>query len=99
MIQCIAQRKKEENVLFNSTRNTFYIRLYDLKNISERERERERWGVGGEEGRKKPAATTTWGTLQLAARDLLYAPTHRQDSTCHGLCYSSRGAPTGTRNS
>ena len=27
----------------------------------------------------------------LAARVLLYAPSHRQDSTYHGLCYTSRG--------
>ena len=32
-------------------------------------------------------------------RVLLYAPSHRQDSTYHGLCYTSRGALAGTRNS
>ena len=35
----------------------------------------------------------------LPARVLLYAPSHRQDSTYHGLCYTSRGALAGTRNS
>ena len=35
----------------------------------------------------------------LAARVLLYAPSHRQDSTYHGLCYTSHGALAGTRNS
>ena len=35
---------------------------------------------------------------RLAARDLLYAPSHRQDNTYHGLCYTSRGALAGTRN-
>ena len=35
----------------------------------------------------------------LTARVLLYAPSHRQDSTYHGLCYTSRGALAGTRNS
>ena len=30
--------------------------------------------------------------LRLTARVLLYAPSHRQDSTYHGLCYTSRGA-------
>ena len=30
-------------------------------------------------------------TLRLAARVLLYAPSHRQDSTQHGLWYTSRG--------
>ena len=38
-------------------------------------------------------------SFRLAARVLLYAPSHRQDSTYHGLCYTSRGALTGTRNS
>ena len=38
-------------------------------------------------------------SFQLAARVPLYAPSHRQDSTYHGLCYTSRGAQTGTINS
>ena len=33
-----------------------------------------------------------------AAMVLLYAPSHRQDSIYHGLCYTSRGALAGTRN-
>ena len=35
----------------------------------------------------------------LAARVLLYAPSHRQDNTYHSLWYTSRGALAGTRNS
>ena len=35
----------------------------------------------------------------LTARVLLYAPSHRQDSTYHILCYTSRGALAVTRNS
>ena len=31
-------------------------------------------------------------SLRLTARVLLYAPSHRQHSTYHGLCYTSRGA-------
>ena len=38
-------------------------------------------------------------SFRLAARVLLYAPSHRQDSTYHGLCYTSRVALVGTRNS
>ena len=38
-------------------------------------------------------------SYRLAARVLLYAPPHRQDSTYQGLCYTSRGALAGTRNS
>ena len=38
-------------------------------------------------------------SFRLAARGLLYAPSHRQDSTYHGLCYTSHGALAETRNS
>ena len=38
-------------------------------------------------------------SYQLAARVLLYAPSHRQDNTYHSLCYTSHGALAGTRNS
>ena len=38
-------------------------------------------------------------SFRLAARVLLYASFHRQDNTYHSLCYTSRGALTGTRNS
>ena len=37
-------------------------------------------------------------SFRLAARVLLYAPSHRQDSTYHDLCYTSCGALAGTRN-
>ena len=38
-------------------------------------------------------------SFRLAARVLLYASSHRQDNTYHGLCYTSRGALAGMRNS
>ena len=38
-------------------------------------------------------------SFRLTPRVLLYAPSHRQDSTYHILCYTSRGALAGTRNS
>ena len=38
-------------------------------------------------------------SFRLTARVLLYAPSHRQHSTYHRLCYTSRGALAGTRNS
>ena len=37
-------------------------------------------------------------SYRLTARVLLYAPSHRQDNTHHGLCYTNRGALAGTRN-
>ena len=38
-------------------------------------------------------------SYRLTARVILYAPSHRQENTYHGLCYTSRGALAGTRNS
>ena len=38
-------------------------------------------------------------SYRLTARVLLYAPSHTQDNTYHGICYTSRGALAGTRNS
>ena len=38
-------------------------------------------------------------SYRLTARVLLYASSHRKYSTYHGLCYTSRGALAGTRNS
>ena len=38
-------------------------------------------------------------SYRLTARVLLYTPSHRQDNTYHCLCYTSRGALAGTRNS
>ena len=38
-------------------------------------------------------------SFRLTARVLLSAPSHRQDNTYHGLCYTSRGGQAGTRNS
>ena len=38
-------------------------------------------------------------SFRLAARDILYAPSHGRNSTYHSLCYTSRGALAGTRNS
>ena len=38
-------------------------------------------------------------SYRLTARVLLYASSHRQNNTYHDLCYTSRGALAGTRNS
>ena len=37
-------------------------------------------------------------SFRIAAMVLLYASSHRQDNTYHDLCYTSRGALAGTRN-
>ena len=50
------------------------------------------------EGRKPTAVHYMGYSFRLTPRVLLYAPSHRQDSTYHGLCYTSRGELGGTRN-
>ena len=49
--------------------------------------------------REETRCRHTGYSFRLTARVLLYAPSHRQDSTYHGLCYTSHGALAGTRNS
>ena len=81
--------RKEGNVLFNDALNTFYLRLYGVRHMVKDHSDSERGNPLPPHGLLFP----------LAARVLLYASSHRQDSTYHGLCYSSRGALAGTRNS
>ena len=81
--------RKEGNILFNDTLNTFYLRLYGVGHMVKDHSDSER-------GNPLPYMGYSF---RLTARVLLYAPTHRQDSTYHGLCYTSRGALAGTRNS
>ena len=42
--------------------------------------------------RKETHCRHTGYSYRLTAKVLLYAPSHRQDNTYHGLCYTSRGA-------
>ena len=49
--------------------------------------------------RKETSCRHIGYSYRLTARVLLYAPSHRQDNTYHSLCYTSRGALAGTRNS
>ena len=49
--------------------------------------------------RKETRCRNIGYSYRLTARVLLYAPSHRQGSTYHGLCYTSRGALAGTTNS
>ena len=77
--------RKERNVLFNDALNTFYLRLYGVRTILI--------------VRKETRCRHMGYSFRLAARVLLYAPSHRQDSTYHSLCYTSHGALAGTRNS
>ena len=81
---------KEGNVLFNNALNTFYLRLYGVRDI---------WLRTILIVRKETRCRHIGYSFQLTTRVLLYAPSHREDSTYHSLCCTSRGALAGTRNS
>ena len=79
-------RERERNVLFNDALNTFYLRLYIwLRTILI--------------VRKETCCRHIGYSYRLTARVLLYASSHRQDNTYHGLCYTSHGTLAGIRNS
>ena len=79
---------KEGNVLFNNVLNTFYFTIYGVGHM-----------VKYHSAKEETYCCHYMGySFQLAARDPLYAPSHRQVSTYHDLCYASCGALAGTRN-
>ena len=85
----LSEGRKEGNVLFNDALNTFYLRLYGVRHML-----RTILIV-----RKETRCRHMGYSFRLTARVLLYAPSHRQVSTYHGLCYTSRRALAGTRYS
>ena len=84
--------RKEGNVLFNDALNIFYLRLYGVGHMVKDHSDSEK-------GNPLPPQCHMGYSFRLAARVLLYAPSNRQGSTYHGLCYTIRGALAGTRNS
>ena len=69
--------RNEGNVLFNDALNTFCLQLYGIRHKVKDHSDSER-------GNLLPP--------RLAARVFVYASSHRQDSTYHSLCYTSRAA-------
>ena len=77
-------------MLYLTTHSThFYLRSYGVRHMDKDHSDSE----------KETRCRHIVYSFRLAARVLLYAPSHRQDSTYHGLCYTSRGTLAGTRNS
>ena len=86
-------KKDEKNLLFVSaiegrkemfyltTHSTFYLRLYGVGHMVKDHSDSER-------GNTLPPHRLLF---PISSRVLLYAPSHRQDSTYHGLCYTSNG--------
>ena len=73
------KRKEDENVLFSDTRNTFYLRLYGVGHMVIDHTDNER-------GNPLPLHRL------LFSRVILYASSHRQHNTYHGLCYAHEGS-------
>ena len=74
--------RKEGNVLFNDALNTFYLRFYGIGHMVKDNSDSERGNLLPSHGY----------SFELATRVLLYALSHRQNSTYHSLCYTSHGA-------
>ena len=72
-------RRKEGNVYFNDPFNTFYLRLYGFGHMVKDYSDSE----------KRNLLLPHGLSFQFAARILLYAPPHRQESTYNNLCYTS----------
>ena len=83
------QSGKERKVLFNNTLNTFYLWLYGVGHMVKYHSDSERGNPLPHKGY----------SFRLIARVLLYAPSHRQDSSYHSLWYTSHGALAGMKNS
>ena len=79
------------NVLFNDALNTYYLRLYGVRHMVKDHSDSEK-------GNPLPPYHMGY-SFRLTARVILYVPSHRQDSTYHGLCFTCRGALARTRNS
>ena len=88
--QMMPLREREREMFYLTTHSTHFIYGYMASDI---------WLRTILIVRKETRCRHISFSYRLAARVLLYAPSHRQDSTYHGLCYTSRGALAGTRNS
>ena len=85
LLQNIKKKKKE--MFYLTTHSTHFIYGYMASDI---------WLRTILIVRKETRCCHIGYSYRLAARVLLYAPSHRQDNTYHGLCYTSRGALAGT---
>ena len=71
------------NVLFNDALNTFYLQLYGVRHMVKDH-------FDSEKGNPLPPHRLLF---LINSKGYFYAQSNRQDSTYHGLCYTSRGAP------
>ena len=88
-LSLITEEGRKE-MFYLTTHSTHFIYSYMASDIWKRTIQ-----IAREETRCCHMGYSFW----LTARVLLYAPSHRQDSTYHSLCYTSHGALAGMRNS
>ena len=81
--------EREREMFYLTTHSTHFIYGYMASNI---------WLRNILIVRKETRCRHIGYSFRLTTRVLLYAPSHRQDCTYHGLCYTSCGALVGTRN-
>ena len=79
-------RKKKKEIFYLTTHSTHFI--YGVRHMEK-----------DHSAKKKTRCRLMGYSFRLAVRVLLYASSHRPNNTYHGLCYTSRGALAGTRNS
>ena len=89
-LQSEVTNKRENEMFYLTTNSTHFIYGYMASDI---------WLRTILIVRKETRCHHIGYTYQLTARILLYTPSHREDNTYHSLCYTSRGALAGTRNS
>ena len=85
---CERERERERDMFYLTTHSTHFIYGYMASYI---------WLRTILIVRKETRCRHIGYSYRLTARVLLYARSHRQDNTYHGLCYTSRGALAGTR--
>ena len=78
----LSEREREREMFYLTTHSTHFIYGYMASDI---------WLRTILIVRKETRCRHIGYSFRLTARVLLYAPSHRQDSTYHGLCYTSRG--------
>ena len=86
----VTEREREREMFYLTMHSTHFIYVYMASDM---------WLRTILIVRKETHCLHIGYSYRLTARILLYAPSHRQDNTYHGLCYTSRGALAGMRNS
>ena len=90
LTSCLKEREREGEMFYLTTHSTHFIYGYMASDI---------WLRTILIVRKETHCRHIGYSYRLTARVLLYAPSRRQDNTYHSLCFTSRGALAGTRNS